>query len=161
MKKAVLAWLVVCVSGAIAQSPPLSNAPAANDCEELHIHYTAMDPKLADRVVLETVDQAKPSGTPRTSPQHTRWVLAAAPDYSKIGPWNTTIWIGEGEDKTTLKLTLKQHEGFSIEWLNEKLLYGSISWSKTLNTVFILDVESKRFLYREMEDSSEMNEPCD
>jgi hypothetical protein len=160
MKKAVLAWLVVCVSGAIAQSTPLANPPA-KECEELRIHYAAMDPKLADRVLLEPVDQTKPPGTPRTSPQHTRWVLASAPDYSKIGPWNTPIWIGEGDDKTTLKLTLKQHEGFSIEWLNEKLLYGSISWSKTLNTVFILDVENKKFLYREMEDASEMNEPCD
>jgi hypothetical protein len=158
MKKALLLWLVVCASCALAQSP---DKPAVKDCDDLRILYTSMDPKFAARMVAEDTDEARPSGSIRTSPQHTRWILPGSPDYSKAGPWTTSIWIGEGDDSTTVKLTLHDHEGFSIEWLNEKLVYGTVSWSKALNTVFIFDVENKKFLYREMENSSEMAQACD
>ena len=156
--RAVLTAILLSAGCAFAQSPP---KPGVKDCDELRIRYAAIEPKYAERLIIEETKQPRPNGEPRSSPQHTRWVLAVAPDYAKAGPWTTNIWVGEGDTETTARLILKEHEGFSIEWLNEKLLYGTVSWSKTLNTVFVFDVENKKFLYREMEDSSEMSEPCE
>jgi hypothetical protein len=164
MTKAILAVLLMCASGALAQSPatpPSGASPAVKDCDDARIRYSPVDSKYAERLIVQPTTEPRPSGTPRTSPQRTHWLLSAEPDYSKAGPWTTNIWIGEGDNQTTVRLILKEHEGFSIQWLNEKLLYGSISWSKMLNTVFIFDVENNKFLYREMEDSSEMAAPCE
>ncbi len=154
----IFAILLACGISALAQSPA---KPGVKDCEDLRIHYAPIEQKYADRLIVEPAEDQRPNGEPRSSPQHTRWVLAVAPDYSKAGPWTTNIWVGEGDTQTTVRLILKDHEGFSIQWLNEKLLYGSVSWAKTLNTVFIFDAEAKKFVYREMEDSSEMNEACE
>ncbi|ABF40489.1 hypothetical protein Acid345_1487 [Candidatus Koribacter versatilis Ellin345] len=154
----ILSILLLCAACALAQAPA---KPAAKDCDDLRIKYAPIEQKYADRLVVEPNSDQRPNGETRTSPQHTRWVLAVAPDYSKAGPWTTNIWVGEGDTQTTVRLILKEHEGFSIQWLNEKLLYGSVSWSKSLNTVFIFDAETKKFLYREMEDASEMGEACE
>ncbi len=158
LARLILAMLLVCASLALAQSPA---KPGVKDCDDLRIKYAPVDQKYADRMVIEPSTQSRPNGATRTSPQHTRWVLAVEPDYSKAGPWTTNIWVGEGDTQTTVRLIVKEHEGFSIQWLNEKLLYGSVSWSKTLNTVFIFDVEAKKFVYREMEDASEMGQDCE
>lgn len=157
MTKALVALMLSCASLAVAQAAD----PQAKKCEDEKIRYAAVDPQYAERMVVEASTDAKPRGDTRDTPQKTRWLQMGATDYSRQGPWTTTIWIGEGDDQTTLKLTLRQHEGFNVEWLNEKLLYGSIAWSKVLSTDFVLDVESHKFVYREMEDATELSEPCE
>lgn len=161
LKFALVAVCAVASIGASAQTPASpSSKPALKDCEDLHIRYVPMDPKLAARMVIEPTSDSQSRGTGKQSPQGTRWMLAPSPDYGKAGPWTTTIFVG-GEDQPTIKLTLRDHEGFTIEWLNEKLLYGTIAWSKSLSTDFIVDVEAQKFIYREMENSSDLGQECE
>jgi hypothetical protein len=148
---------------ALAQSSsqaPAQGKPAVKDCEDLKIRYESMDPKFAARMIVDPGSNIDPRGSAKESPQGTRWMLAPSPDYSKAGPWTTSIYIG-GEGEPTIKVTLRDHEGFTIEWLNEKLLYGTIAWSKTVNTDFIFDVEAQKFIYREMENSSDLGQDCE
>lgn len=164
MRRFALALLLLCASALPAQKAADGAGAGKSelpDCDDLRVAYTPIDPQFAQNMVVETTSDPRPQGTPKESPQHTRWVLAVSPDYSKAGPWTTTIWFGDGDDKTTGKLTLRDHEGFSIEWLNEKLLYGSVAWGRIVNTVFIFDVENQKFLYREMENSGALTQPCD
>jgi hypothetical protein len=159
----VLAGVCLLFAGqALAQSssPAPAQKPAVKDCEDLKIRYQAMDPKLAARMTVDPTADIEPRGSAKQSPQGTRWMLAPSPDYSKAGPWTTSIYIG-GEGEPTVKLTLHEHEGFTIEWLNEKLLYGTIAWSKTANTDFIFDVEAQKFIYREMENSGDLGQDCE
>jgi hypothetical protein len=159
----VLAGVCLLFAGqarAQSSSPSAAQKPAVKDCEDLKIHYQAMDPKLAARMTVDPAADIEPRGNAKQSPQGTRWMLAPSPDYSKAGPWTTRIYIG-GEGEPTVKVTLHDHEGFTIEWLNEKLLYGTIAWSKTVNTDFIFDVEAQKFIYREMENSGDMGQDCE
>jgi hypothetical protein len=48
-----------------------------------------------------------------------------------------------------------------IHWLNEKLLYGSVWWGRTVSTDFVFDAEKRAFIYREMANYGELVQPCD
>lgn len=159
-KTALGASLLLAAFSAFAQTPAAASKPALKDCEDLHIHYGPMDPKLADHMEVLPASDMQPRGNGKQSPQGTRWMLAPSPDYGKAGPWTTTIFVG-GEDQPTVKLVLHDHEGFTIEWLNEKLLYGTIAWSKSISTDFIFDVEAQKFIYREMENSGDLGQECE
>jgi len=50
--------------------------------------------------------------------------------------------------------------GVSIQWLNEKLPYGSVGWGRIVSTDFVFDVERKGFIYREMANYGELVQPC-
>lgn len=159
LKTALVASLLLAAMSALAQTSAPTSKPALKDCEDLHIRYGPMDPKFASRMEVLASD-TQPHGSGKQSPQGTRWMLAPSPDYGKAGPWTTAIFVG-GEDQPTVKLVLHDHEGFTIEWLNEKLLYGTIAWSKSLSTDFIFDVEAQKFIYREMENSGDLGQECE
>lgn len=159
--KALLALLLIAAPLGLAQTA--AHAPdkaEEKDCDDLHIRYTPIDAHFAARMVVQTSNDPHPQGNPQLSPQRTRWMRVSSIDYSKAGPWTTSIWIGGSENEPSIKFTLREHEGFSVQWLNEKLIYGSVSWSKVEGSVFIFDVESKKFIYQEMENSGELNEVC-
>lgn len=164
MKGIILGVLLACAAHALAQTPSQAQPPAepqAKDCDDVHIRYEPLNAEYSGRLVVEPTKDPRPMGDPKSSPQKTRWMQVAAPDYSKRGPWTTTVWLGEEANVPQLKLTIRNHEGFEVEWLNEKLIYGTVTWSKVLSTDFIFDVETQKFLYREMENSAELAEPCE
>lgn len=163
MFKGFLAMLLVCAPLCVAQSAPQATTPAApavKDCDDAKIHYSPVDSKYAARLHVEPTKETRPTGKPQSSPQRTRWLMVSSIDYSKPGPWTTTIWIGDNDDETSVKLILHDHDGFSIQWLNEKLIYGSVSWGKVLSTDFLFDVENQKFLYQEMENTAELSQDC-
>ncbi len=159
-----LSVLLLCVASGVAQTTQQATPPAEaqlKDCDDARIRYSPIEPQFATRLVVEKASGARPTGDTKASPQKTRWMQVVAPDYSKRGPWTTTIWIGTNDDQTSMKLTIHDHEGFEVEWLNEKLIYGTVSWSKTMSTDFVFDVEAQKFIYREMEDSADLSAPCE
>lgn len=164
MKRVILGAALVCAVRGLAQTPSQAQPPAepqVKDCDDAHIRYEPLNAEYASRIVAEPTKEPRPTGDPKASPQKSRWMQVVAPDYSKRGPWTTTLWVGEEANVPTLKLTIHNHEGFEVEWLNEKLIYGTVTWSKVLTTDFIFDVESQKFVYREMENTSELAEPCE
>ena len=56
------------------------------------------------------------------------WFVKTDPDYTKTGPWNTSIVISARPKGKAYRLTFVDHSNNSpnAEWLNEKLLFSSL-----------------------------------
>ncbi len=72
------------------------------------------------------------------------------------------VWIGSSGEAPRRVLTFLDHANgdVKLQWLNEKLLYGSVWWGRIVATDFIFDVERKTFIYREMADYGAIVQPC-
>jgi hypothetical protein len=168
MKKYWLALLAFVLSLSCMAQDSATKHMAHTDlpnCDSARVRYqsvdaTPFDSKLASRIEVHDTDASIEGSGLEQSPQKTRWIRSVEPDYRKPGPYTTTIYIGTINDDPSLKLVIRQHEGISIRWLNEKLLYGSVTWGRIVSTEFIFDVEAKKFIYEEMANSGELMEPC-
>jgi hypothetical protein len=134
-------------------------------CGSQKVNYTSFDESYESRILIESSTDSKgppPSGDKVYAPQHTRWVTEASPDYMKPGPWTTRVYVGSGDQEAGLVLMAVDHAsgGLNVRWLNEKLLYGQVWWGRIYSTDFILDVEARKFIYREMAHYGELIEPC-
>jgi len=127
--------------------------------------YSPFDEHFADKMILQPGPAPKSTlimGAMQFTTQRTRWMVVRRPDYMKAGPWATVVWIGNHSGGSLLQLAFFDHAsgGVEIRWLNEKLLYGSVWWGRIVSTDFVLDVERKTFIYREMANYGELVQPC-
>jgi hypothetical protein len=147
--------LVLAVAPSMTQQLP--------QCESEKVDYSAFDNRFADKMLVQPGPvSAWIVGDKQFSPQKTRWMIVSKPDYTKPGPWTTVVWIRNADRGVPEMLTFVDHAsgGVSLEWLNEKLLYGAVSWGRIVSTDFIFDFEKKEFLYREMANYGQLTEPC-
>ena len=153
----------VCLS-----SPPTSsqeNLSSPPKCGEARVQYTPFDEDYSQKIMLREVPHSGPSEPAATkvfSPQHTVWMSPNLPDYSRHGPWNTTVTIATSDGSKVLQIAFQDHAngGVSVQWLNENLLFGRVWWGRIYSTDFILDVEKEQFIYKQMAHYGEMIEPC-
>lgn len=134
-------------------------------CDEEQVDYSPFDPSFSNRIILGPLDKAyvPPAENERKfSPQHDMWLVQTDPDFSKPGPWTTTIVIGTSRKGRPSKLTLVDHAsgGVHAQWLNEKLLFVQVWWGRIVSTDLILDVERRSFMYEEMADYGDFIQPC-
>lgn len=89
-------------------------------------------------------------------------MIVGKPDLMKPGPWTTVVWLHKSGGGVPQTLSFVDHGsgGVSVQWLNERLLYGSVWWGRIVSTDFIYDVEKKKFLYHEMANYGELVQPC-
>lgn len=80
-----------------------------------------------------------------------RWLVEEKPDTMRGGPWNTQIYIlDQAVTNRCIRVALVDHSGrVDHTWLNDKMLlvrvwFGRITW-----TDFVLDAETRRFVYIE------------
>jgi hypothetical protein len=75
------------------------------------------------------------------SPQGTRWLSRSSPDYTKDGPWSTSILVSDHRG-SILKLTFPDHGngGVQSDWLNEKLLFLRVWLGRIVSLDLIVDV---------------------
>lgn len=144
-------------SSAAAQTLP--------NCSDRKVQYSAFAPNYSKRIVLETITDAKLSvqdSQKQYSPQHTMWQASIEPDYRSNGPWTTDIYMGPAGDRETLKLSFVDHAngGAQVQWLSEKLLFGRVWWGRIYSTDFIFDVQSRKFIYKEMANYGDMIQSC-
>lgn len=135
-------------------------------CDKREVSYSALDPTFDRKIKLaETTVSGPPSTSPDTkrSPQGTRYLLLQSPDFSKPGPWTTSVFIGgAGLNGHLMKLTFTDHAsgGVHAQWLNEKLLFIDVWWGRIVSTDLILDVDSWTFLYKEDAQYGGLIQPC-
>ena len=148
-------------------APTLSQEshPSLTKCGQAKVQYTPFDENYAQRIILREVQNSGPSeqeGNKEYSPQRTAWVSPSSPEYSRPGPWNTTVTIGTMAASKVLQLAFQDHAsgGASVQWLNEKLLLGHVWWGRIYSTDFMLDVEQEQFIYKQMAHYGEIVEPC-
>jgi hypothetical protein len=141
----------------------VSFAQELPSCDSATVQYGPFDEQFAAKMTVQPGPAPRSAvimGDKQFTRQHTRWMIARNPDYMKAGPWTTVVWIGS-KDKL-LMLTFRDHGngGVSVQWLNEKLIYGSVGWGRIVSTDFIFNVEKQAFIYREMANYGEFVQPC-
>jgi hypothetical protein len=150
------ALLVLFVSlPASAQELPL--------CEKQKVVYGVFDKAFSDRMKIQPGPVgALIVGEKQFSPQKTRWFFQSRPDYVKNDPWTTLIWVRDSAGGEPEMLTFVDHTsgGVNVQWLNEKLLYGSVEWERNVTTDFVFDFEKREFIYREMANYRQLTEAC-
>ena len=139
--------------------------PSLPKCGQAKVQYTPFDENYSKRIMLREAlipGLSNAEGDKEYSPQHTAWMSPDLPDYSRPGPWDTTIMVGNAAGSKVLQLTFQNHASgsVSIRWLNEKLLFGRVWWGRIYSTDFILDVEREQFIYKQMAHYGEVIEPC-
>ncbi len=138
-------------------APVLSqeSRPSLPKCGEARVQYTPFDENYSQKIILREVHDSGPSepeGNREYSPQRTAWVSPTSPEYSRPGPWNTTVTIAVPAGSKALQLAFHDHASgcASVQWLNEELLFGRVWWGRVYSTDFILDVEKEQFIYKQM-----------
>ena len=142
-----------------------SFAQDAPKCESQAVRYRPFDLKFAKQVrvaVLESAYQEPADSEKQLAPQRTMWFVKTDPDYTKTGPWNTSIVISARPKGKAYRLTFVDHSNNSpnAEWLNEKLLFVQVWWGQVVSTDMVFDTEKGQFVYKEMANYSEITEPC-
>lgn len=81
-----------------------------------------------------------------------QWLVEIKPDTMHPGPWNTRCYIfNSGDTNQCVRVELLDHASYEVthRWLNEKLLFVSVPWGRIAWTDFVLDTQTRRFLYIE------------
>lgn len=160
---------VLALLAAALGSPTPTPCPVAPPvCEDQAVHYASRGELWRDRIVIE-----RPSllprppldgGDRRRSPHGTRWLVAVEPDFTRPGPWNTTMAVfGNPSGAEMLRATFADHGsgGVRTTWLNEKLLFVQVWWGRIATSDLVLDIERGVPLYAEDADYGELIAPCD
>jgi hypothetical protein len=157
---------IVVAATAFVSRVPAQQAEPTLACDKREVSYSAPDPTFEQRIKLS---DAKESTIPteardkKRSPQGTRYLLLQSADFSKPGPWTTTVFIGgAGLNGQVLKVSFVDHGngGVHAQWLNEKLVFVDVWWGRIASTDLILDVSSRKFLYKEDAEYGDMIQPC-
>jgi hypothetical protein len=138
-----------------AQRPP--------SCDQQRVTYQPHKPTESQFRIERVPPTSKPqSGTLNKSPQGTRWFAQDNPDYTRNGPWNTTIVIGDHQG-ASMKLTFPNHgnSGVQADWLSEKLLFTRVWLGRIVSLDLILDVEKGMLIYSEEANYGGLIEPCE
>lgn len=134
-------------------------------CGDVKVRYSPFDPAYSSRILLKSVTGSAgppPSAPKNYSPQHTMWQAGVDPDTMKPGPWTTRVYFGSDANSDVLELSAVDHGSgnVQVDWLNEKLVFGRVWWGRIVSTDFVLDVQKRQFLYREMAEYGDLIQPC-
>lgn len=139
-------------------------AQTLSPCSQQSVTYLPVDEMYGSRIVVKPASiSVIDVGEKQFSPQGTSWLIVSEPDFTKPGPWETRISIHVARSRATELMTFKDHGsgGVSVQWLNEKMIYGSVWWGRIVSTDFIFDADKNRFLYEEMANYGQLTEPCE
>lgn len=165
MQKLFLCFTVRTTIVTLAGQIEGQNSESTMPCEQQQVSYRPLDPVFGEKIALATINESsRRSGAKERSPQGTRYLLRNEADFSRPGPWTTTVLIGGvGMNRRLLKLTFIDHAsgGVHVQWMNDKLVLVQVWWGRIASTDLILDVSSKTFLYKETADYGDMIQPCD
>jgi hypothetical protein len=162
-------WIAVMVAvtiGTLASRTEAQSAETTIACDKQEVRYRPFDSSLVEKITLsQTKDPLglRAAESKNRSPQGTRYLLVQSADFSKPGPWTTTVLIGGiGLNGRLLKLSFIDHAsgGVHLQWLNEKLLFIEVWWGRIASTDLILDVNNRTFLYKETAEYGDLIQPC-
>ena len=143
--------------------PISSAAQAVLRCDEEGVTYEPLRPSDSRFRMEKVAPNVKPLGAALDkSPHGTRWLSRSSPDYTKNGPWSTTILVSDHRG-SFLKLTFPDHGsgGVQSDWLNEKLLFLRVWLGRIVSLDLIVDVEKSSLFYSEEANYNELIQPCE
>ena len=164
MNPVVLAMLM-----AAFQSPTPTPFPVNPPvCEDRMVAYAPLGDHSRAHIALERGSAAtRPpigAGERQASPQGTRWLIVVEPDFTRPGPWDTTLAVfGNPTGGEMLRVSFSDHGsgGVRTTWLNEKLLFVQVWWGRIVSSDLVLDVERGALLHAEDADLAAFLGPCE
>lgn len=144
-------FLSAAAAGAEAQS---SDYPTVEKWTEPRIFHEPFRPEFESRVAIHSrrvFPETLPDGERVRSPNGGYWYLLVTADFSNAAPWSSQIYV-YNDRVDLLQVELRNHGNASPQahWINEKLMYISVWWSRVLGSYMILDVERGVFVAKEM-----------
>lgn len=165
----VFAACLLCPGTGSVLNQPIALTPRGEPqvvlkCDRQKVVYSPFDEAYSKRIVWQDVSNSEnpPAGVKKEyPPQHTKWSVTIEPDRMKPGPWNTVIYFGSDGNEGVWKLSLNDNIEGNARWLSDKLVFGSVWWGRIYATDFILDLDTHKFIYREMAQYGDMIQPCE
>ena len=116
-------------------------------CDKAHIIYDKYVPAKSEMIITKAQHGPTPTEQLEKSPQGTKWFTQTQPDFTKNGPWTTTMLVGD-ENGTLWKLVFPNHGsgGVTARWINDQLLFLSVWPGRIVSIDLILNVETGNFL---------------
>jgi hypothetical protein len=147
----VVVFGLVAVDRGEAQWPG-HTSPACWTARQYHEPYTgafAQRRDLSKHVRVESVALSDPPAK-TLSPNGAYWFAEDPPDRMRPGPWTTRLLVFN-ERRALAQLSFVDYGGaMQVSWVNEKLLFIRVWWGRIVATDLIFDVETGRFVYREV-----------
>jgi hypothetical protein len=141
------------------------------ECREYdEVYYEKPDEYVLSRINLEKLDSDSelPSSLSDTtgefSPQGTKHYIIQSADFTKHGPWNSSIYVlGNRANPLKIKIAFRDHGngGVRARWLNEKLLFVQVWWGRIVSTDLILDLDAAQWIYMQNANYGKIIKPCD
>ncbi len=160
-----LTALLALLAAPPAPTPFPVNSPV---CEDRLVSYAPLGEHARARISIARQSAApRPpagAGSRQPSPQGTRWLIAVEPDFTRPGPWVTTLVIGGNPTGVEmLRVTITDHGSGGVRptWLNERLLFVQAWWGRIASSDLVLDVERGAPLYAEDADLAAFLGPCE
>ena len=100
---------------------------------------------------ISRVSVAEGKGEKVFSLNKTYWFSEKKPDFTKPGPWTTTLFIFN-ERAYLIAIQLVDHNSYEVKsrWINEKLIIIEVWWGRILGSYLIFDVEKEKVVIEEM-----------
>jgi hypothetical protein len=72
------------------------------------------------------------------------------------------LYIGRvSDDKVLLEASFTDHGNtFSAHWINDELLFVQVWWGRIASSDLILEVDKGKFIYDELANYGQLDEPC-
>jgi hypothetical protein len=133
------------------------------------VTYEPMSARSRQHISIERMaaEAALPAGMGKLpkekSVQGTAWFYAERADFSKPGPWTTTVFVESNRARPVrLRLTFQDHGNEAVHaiWLNEKLLFIECWWGRFAASDAVIDVETGKIIYAEDAYYGQIGVPC-
>jgi hypothetical protein len=124
------------------------------ECDQAITGYMPFDNAYEGRMIVQAAEGKFVTERSKLqfSPRHYVWAYVTTPNILGGPPFTSSIYVGNPHAPARTKISFLNIDdiGVHVKWLNEKLLWGTVRWTSTLETDFIFDVDKQAFLYREM-----------
>jgi len=137
-------------------------AQKSSGCDEARVTYGAHQPSASEFQIAKAPPTLNgQAGILKKSTYGTRWLSQNDPDFTKNGPFSTTISVGDRNGALWM-LTFPQHgnEAIQSDWLNEKLLFLRLWLGRIVSLDMILDVDHGVLVYSEDATHDDLMQPC-
>ena len=122
------------------------------------LSYSKPSPETLRKIEIELVSLTKEqmrklNALPKSRTDNgVRWLVEEKPDTRRDGPWNTQLYIFDTAGTNhCVRVELIDHASSSVDhtWLNDKMLFVKVWFGRIAWTDFVLDTETRRFVYIE------------
>lgn len=131
-------------------SPPLRSMAQDDNAEPRYV-YRPFDDEFERRMDV-TIVPSIPSASPEAvlAMHGEGWIDIKHPDFSKGGPWITSINISSTFGARRISLIDHAAYNSTAWWVTDKLVGIRVWWGRLVGTVAVYDIENNSWPHREM-----------